>query len=229
MNSLLPTTSPSKSLPPVEGWNPPFFAAWMANTWHCGRMPCSPCNGLSNPLQYGSIRAPAVRNLDAFDDLLLLMKMLFWICCFLRGGASKKRSSSGSSTSASGHSLSNAEEEERTQKELRISLGRSDELRRGWKEEMRQLAAEDLVFLDGSIFNEKTGWRYRAYGPIGHMRYPADIWRGRTWSICAAVTIPKWLASMCWGQKEPFPNARSPRLATIYAIASSPSTSCSVR
>jgi hypothetical protein len=63
-----------------------------------------------------------------------------------------------------------------------------------WKEEMRQFAAEDLVFLDESMFNEKTGWRYRAYGPIGQdIRYPADIQRGRTWSICAAMTIDGWL------------------------------------
>ena len=55
-----------------------------------------------------------------------------------------------------------------TRKKLRwISLGRSDELRRAWREEMRQFIAEDLVFLDESIFNEKTGWRYHAYGPIG--------------------------------------------------------------
>jgi transposase len=64
-----------------------------------------------------------------------------------------------------------------TQKELCwISLRRSDELRRGWKEEMRQYVAEDLVFFDKSIFNEKTGWRYRAYRPIDQdIHYPADI------------------------------------------------------
>ena len=66
---------------------------------------------------------------------------------------------------------------------------------------MRQFAAEDLVFLDESIFNEKTGWRYRAYGPIGQdIRYPADIQRGRTWSIYAAMTIDSWL--LCTGVKE---------------------------
>jgi len=66
---------------------------------------------------------------------------------------------------------------------------------------MRQFAAEDLVFLNESIFNEKTGWRYLAYGPIGSdIRYPADIQRGRTWSICAAMTISGWLP--CTGVKE---------------------------
>ncbi|KAH0541808.1 hypothetical protein FGG08_003763 [Glutinoglossum americanum] len=69
-----------------------------------------------------------------------------------------------------------------TQKELRrISLGLSEDLRRGWREEMRQYVAEDLVFFDESIFDEKTGWRYRAYGPIGQdTRYPANTQRGRT-------------------------------------------------
>jgi hypothetical protein len=32
---------------------------------------------------------------------------------------------------------------------------------------MLQFAANDLVFLDESIFNEKTGWRFQAYAPIG--------------------------------------------------------------
>ncbi len=32
---------------------------------------------------------------------------------------------------------------------------------------MSQFAAENLIFLDESIFNEKTGWRYQAYAPIG--------------------------------------------------------------
>jgi len=53
----------------------------------------------------------------------------------------------------------------RTQRELRrISLARGNDLRRQWREEMCRYVAQDLVFLDESIFNEKTGWRYRAYG-----------------------------------------------------------------
>lgn len=66
---------------------------------------------------------------------------------------------------------------------------------------MRRFVAEDLVFLDESIFNEKTGWRYHAYGPIGQdIRYPANTQRGRTWSICAATTVHGWLP--CTGIKE---------------------------
>jgi len=45
---------------------------------------------------------------------------------------------------------------------------------------MLQFTADDLVFLDESIFNEKTGWRFRAYALIGdEARYEADVQRGR--------------------------------------------------
>ena len=48
-----------------------------------------------------------------------------------------------------------------TRKELRrISLGRSEELREAYRNDMRRFVADDLVFLDESIFNEKTGWRH---------------------------------------------------------------------
>ena len=88
------------------------------------------------------------------------------------------------------------------QKKLqRISLEWSEELHRAWKMKMRQFAAEDLVFLDESIFNEKTGWRYQAYEPIGStLRYPADTQRGCTWSICAAMTVDGYVP--CTGVKE---------------------------
>lgn len=65
----------------------------------------------------------------------------------------------------------------------RISLDRSEELRRSYLDVIRQFAADDLVFLDESIFNEKTGWRHYAYAPIGdEARYEADIRRGKTWN-----------------------------------------------
>lgn len=82
-----------------------------------------------------------------------------------------------------------------TRKELRrISLNRSGDLRRLYIDDIRHFAAEDLVFLDESIFNEKTGWRHRAYAPIGdEARYSADLRRGDTWSICAAMTLDGWL------------------------------------
>ena len=153
-----------------------------------------------NLLRYGSIRAPAVRKLgrprrlttadeDAVLELLLSEgwrqqeEIVFWLWCE-RGVLVHQSTVSRM-----------LKRRKWTQKELcRISLGRSDELRQGWKEEMRQFAAKDLVFLYESIFNEKTGWRYRAYGPIGQdIRHPADVQRGCIWSICAAMTIDGWL------------------------------------
>ncbi len=89
-----------------------------------------------------------------------------------------------------------------TQRELRrLSLNQSEALRDAWREEIRRFVAEDLVFIDESIFNEKTGWRHRGYGPIGSdARYPADINRGRTWSILPAMTVNGYLP--CTGVKE---------------------------
>ena len=66
---------------------------------------------------------------------------------------------------------------------------------------MRQFTQEDLVFPDESIFNEKTGWRHHAYGPVGHpARYAQDIRRGKTWAILPAYTVDGYLP--CTGVKE---------------------------
>src|SRR3954447_17993464 len=82
-----------------------------------------------------------------------------------------------------------------TQKELRrISLERNEHLRAAYCHEMSQFNASDLVFLDESIFNEKTGWCYRAYAPIGHeIQYICDTDRGKTWAVLAAMTIDGWM------------------------------------
>ena len=85
----------------------------------------------------------------------------------------------------------------------RLARDRSEAGRTLWKLEMGRFAAEDLVFLDESIFNEKTGWRYRAYGPIGQaIRYPNNVQRGPTWSIVAATSIDGWLP--CTGVKKSY-------------------------
>lgn len=58
----------------------------------------------------------------------------------------------------------------------RISLKRNEHLRRLYLDNICYYAAEDLVFLDELIFNEKTGWRYHGYAPIGdEARLSADI------------------------------------------------------
>jgi DDE superfamily endonuclease len=83
----------------------------------------------------------------------------------------------------------------------RISMDRSETLHRAYLDDIRQFVTEDLIFLDESIFNEKTGWRHHAYAPIGdEARYDADIQRGRTWSICAAMALNGWLP--CTGRKD---------------------------
>lgn len=74
-------------------------------------------------------------------------------------------------------------------------------MRDAWRAEIRRSVAEDLVFIDESIFNKKTGWRHRAYGPIGQdIRYIMDTRRGRTWSILPAMTVSGYLP--CTGVKE---------------------------
>jgi transposase len=82
-----------------------------------------------------------------------------------------------------------------TRKQLKlVARDRSELMRTEYLYEMRAFQAEDLIFLDESIFNEKTGWRKKAYAPIGNeARYQTDINRGRTWSILPAMSIDGYL------------------------------------
>lgn len=76
----------------------------------------------------------------------------------------------------------------------RLSLTRSEEARALYKVEISRFPVEDLIFIDESIFNEKTGWRTRGYAPIGtEARYQADVKRGSTWSLLAALSIEGYL------------------------------------
>jgi hypothetical protein len=71
---------------------------------------------------------------------------------------------------------------------------------------MARFDANDLIFLDESIFNEKTGWRYHVYVPIGQpARYEGDMTRGKTWSIYAAMSLEGWLP--CTGVREGYFNS----------------------
>ena len=64
---------------------------------------------------------------------------------------------------------------------FRINHAQSGELRHHWRLDVGRFNAEDFVFLDESIFNEKTSWRYSAYGPIGsENRYRRNNARGET-------------------------------------------------
>lgn len=72
----------------------------------------------------------------------------------------------------------------------RVARGQNQELRSQYKRWMCRFPAEDVVHLDESIFNEKTGWRYRGYAPIGdEARYSEDIKRGKTWSVCGVLAV----------------------------------------
>ena len=144
-------------------------------------------NYINNLLKYGSVKKPLVRTLgrprtltsadeEALFEMLvsegwrMLDEIRFWLWCERNV---KTRLSTISRT---------LKRKEWNKKKLYlIGRGRSEELREAWRLDMRRFTAEDLVFLDESIFNEKTGWRYRAYGPVGSETcYPANINRGYT-------------------------------------------------
>ncbi|KAF1977289.1 hypothetical protein BU23DRAFT_453426, partial [Bimuria novae-zelandiae CBS 107.79] len=93
-----------------------------------------------------------------------------------------------------------------TKRALRLfSIGRNDDLREAYRQSIRRFTQEDLVFLNKSIFNEKTGWRHKAYRPVGSTsRYTQDITRGKTWAILLAYTINSYLP--CTGIKEGYYN-----------------------
>ena len=77
---------------------------------------------------------------------------------------------------------------------LHVSLSRSEALREAYIEEIKKYAADDLVFLDEAIFNEKTGWRHRGYGPQGErIQYAANTTRGDTYAVLAATSFDGWL------------------------------------
>jgi len=90
----------------------------------------------------------------------------------------------------------------------RLSLNRSEEARTAYRQSLAGVAAEDLIFLDESIFNEKTGWRSRGYGPIGsEARYTASTRRGKTHSILAATSTRGWIP--CTGVREGYFNTEA--------------------
>ena len=76
----------------------------------------------------------------------------------------------------------------------RVGHTQSQPLRVAWQAQMQDLTAEQLVFIDESLFKQQTAWRLMAYGPIGSpARYADDTARGNTWSILPAYTIDRYL------------------------------------
>jgi transposase len=87
----------------------------------------------------------------------------------------------------------------------RVGHTQSQPLRTAWQAIMHDITAEQMVFIDESIFKEQTGWRLMAYGPIGQpARYADDMTRGNTWSILPAYTIEGYI---CTGIRRGFFNA----------------------
>lgn len=76
----------------------------------------------------------------------------------------------------------------------RLPYGRSEDLRARWQADMNHYTADQLVFLDESIFKLQTGWRAYAYAPIGDpARWSDNCKRGDTWSILPAYTTTGYL------------------------------------
>ncbi len=83
----------------------------------------------------------------------------------------------------------------------RVSIRQNDELRLNWVADLLQLTAEQLVFVDETLFNETTGWRHQAYAPVDESaRYQASRKREHCWSVLSAYTIDDYL--LCTGIRE---------------------------
>lgn len=90
----------------------------------------------------------------------------------------------------------------------RVPLARAPDLRRGYLSEMSGILAEEMVFLDESMFNQTTGWRGTAWAPIGQpARYIGDRTRGHAWSFLAGYTTEGYLP--CYSIREGYFNADS--------------------
>ena len=73
---------------------------------------------------------------------------------------------------------------------------------------MQDVTAEQLVFIDESLFKAQTGWRCLAYAPIGQpARWEDNMRRGDTWSILPAYTTDGYL--LCTGIKKGYYNGES--------------------
>jgi hypothetical protein len=79
-------------------------------------------------------------------------------------------------------------------KRQRIGHTQSQALYIAWQAQMYDISAEQMVFIDESLFKQQTGWRLMAYRPIGSPAcYTDDIAQGNTWSILPAYTVNGYL------------------------------------
>ena len=59
---------------------------------------------------------------------------------------------------------------------------------------IHQFAADDFVFLDKFIFNEKTDWWYWVYASSDEKAwYNADVQKNVIWNIVTAMIVNDWL------------------------------------
>lgn len=86
----------------------------------------------------------------------------------------------------------------------------SPEARRNYQALIADLQAENMIFLDKSLFNKTTGWRLTVWVPIKDpARYTGDRHKGHSWSLLAGYTTQGYLS--CWTVKEGYFN-----LETFY-------------
>ena len=72
---------------------------------------------------------------------------------------------------------------------------RSAPLRHAWQGRQKQWLADQLVFLDESAANERTGDRKYGWAPIGvDCEMPVPVKRSERWSILPALTIDGYIS-----------------------------------
>ena len=80
-------------------------------------------------------------------------------------------------------------------KAQRLRERQNEEFRIGWRADMLRLTAEQLAFLDESLFNETTGWRHNAHILVSEpARYHVSRRKGYSWSVLPAYTIDGYLS-----------------------------------
>ncbi len=79
-------------------------------------------------------------------------------------------------------------------KRQRVSIRQNDKLQLNWVADLLQLTAEQLVFVDKTLFNETTRWCHQVYVSIGESaRYQVSRKREHCWSVLSTCTIDDYL------------------------------------
>ena len=83
-----------------------------------------------------------------------------------------------------------------TKNARRVGSRQNEEIRMHFVAELLDVIADQLVYIDESLFNETIEWRHRAYAPIGQPgRYHANRRREVNWSVLPAYTIDGQLSA----------------------------------